>query len=222
MEGTSVRKIVAGELSTLSREDRIATLRARMEAVGAAPRPELPEEQGIPAPPTLQLTFPRRAVVHCTDTPAFVVEIIRAAVQEGNFVAVVGWPELLLSDVAQSLPNVVTVPDPGPDPLNTVAVLTEGMDVVIYRAEAPQELSPVRARPLLGKVRNGNAAVLLVNLTSPSPHLTLTAKVTRFHGIGPGTGRIRGLEIDVEITTKMGRRVQKLTVGEAQSHLRVV
>ncbi|QTH60288.1 hypothetical protein J5O04_03945 [Corynebacterium hindlerae] len=206
----------------MSREDRIATLRARMESVGAKPRPDFPEEQGIPAPQELQLTFPRRTVSHCTDTPAFAVEIIRTAVQNGNFVAVVGWPDLLLSDIGQALQNVVTIPDPGPDPLNTVAVLAEGMDVVIYRAEVSQELSPVRARPLLGKLRKGNAALLLVNLTSPSPHVTLTAKVVQFHGIGPGTGRIRGLEIDVDIATKTGCRTRRLTVGDVRPRLRVV
>lgn len=211
-----------GGLAGLSRADRIAHLRARMEAVGATPAPDIVPDQGIPAPGGAHFSLVKRAVTHCSDTPALVVEIIRTAVRDGNFVAVVGWPELLLADVEEGLSNVVAIPDPGPDPLNTVAVLTEGMDLVIYRTAAPLQLSPVRARPLLGKLRKGNAALLLINVRAPSPHLTVQAQVRNFHGIGPGTGRIQGLEIEIAVSGKTGTRHTMLKVGEVAPRLRVV
>lgn len=214
---------MAVDLSELSRADRVAVLRARMDAVGAAPAPDIVPDEGISAPEGLGISFPRKAVVHCSDTPAFVVEIVRTAVQDGNFVAVVGWPDLLLAEISQGLDKVVTVPDPGPDPLNTVAVLCEGMDVVIYRSGVQLELSPVRARPLLGKLRKGKAVLLLVNLTAPSPYLAMDAEVSGFHGIGPGTGRIRGFDIQVQLRMKTGVQSRRVRVGEAaRTQLRVV
>lgn len=223
MAGTSVRRKVAAELSGLSRADQVAALRARMDAVGASSAPDIVPDEGIPTPSGLGMNFPRKAVLQCSDTPAFVVEIIRTAVQEGNFVAVVGWPDLLLADISTGLEKIVAVPDPGSDPLNTVAVLCEGMDLVVYRSEAQLNLTPVRARPLLGKLRKGNAALLLVNLTAPSPYLVMDAQVQGFRGIGAGTGRIRGFDIEVELRTKMGVSSRTVRVGEPErAKLRVV
>lgn len=223
MTGTSVRTKVVADLSGLSRVDQVAALRARMDAVGVRPTPDIGPDEGIPAPDGLGVSFPRKAVLQCSDTPALVVEIIRTAVQEGNFVAVVGWPDLLLAEVGEGLEKIVAVPDPGPDPLNTVTVLCEGMDLVVYRSEAQLNLTPVRARPLLGKLRKGNAALLLINLTAPSPYLVMDAQVQGFRGIGAGTGRIRGFDIAVELRTKMGVRSRTVRVGEpVQIQLRVV
>ncbi|QGU02803.1 hypothetical protein CKALI_09740 [Corynebacterium kalinowskii] len=196
-----------------------------MDAVGAIPAPEVLPEEGIPGPVGLGVNFPRRVVLQCSDTPAFVIEIVRTAVQDGNFVAVVGWPDLLLTEIGQGLEKVVAVPDPGVEPLNTVAVLCEGMDLVVYRSEVQLSLSPVRARPLLGKLRKGNAALLLVGLTAPSPHVVMDAKVRGFHGIGPGTGRIRGFQIQVQLRAKTGVSTRVVQVGEPghkKTRLRVV
>lgn len=221
MTGTSVRK-VAGGLAGLDRAERIATLRARMAAVGAVPTPDVVSEPGLPAPAGLPLSFARRTVTQCSDTPALVLEIIRTVVGDGGFVAIVGWPDLLLADLGEGMANVVAIPDPGPEPLNTVAVLTEGMDLVVYRSEASLQLSPVRARPLLGKLRKGRAALLLVNLQVPSPQASLQAQVVNFHGIGAGTGRIRSLDIQVQVQRKTGHQSALVRVGVDRPRLRVV
>lgn len=211
--GTSVRKDVAVGLADLDRHERIAALRARMDQVGRTPAPELVPEEPLPVPYGLKLQLLRKTVCHMSDTPALVVEFLRAVVEGGGFVAVVGWPELILAELGEKLEHVVLVPDPGQDPLNTVAVLTEGMDMVVYRAPSSIALSPVRARPLLAKLRGGHAALLLINAQVPSPQLTIHARITQFHGIGAGTGRIRGMDIEVRALGKTGRQVQTLRIG---------
>ncbi|MEJ5927916.1 hypothetical protein WG915_04695 [Corynebacterium sp. H128] len=224
MLGTGVRKEVGMDLSGLSRQERIVALRTRMEAVGAAPAPEVTSADVLPVPRGLDLQLARQMVCQVSDTPAFIVELIRAVVADNNFVAIVGWPELLLAELQCGLERIVAVPDPGPDPLNTVAVLTEGMDLVLYRTEVPLELSPVRARPLLGKLRKSHAVLLLVNVRVSSPQLSITARVSDYQGIGPGVGRIRGMNMTVHIVGKTGVTTQSLTVGSVSQkpQLRVV
>ncbi|MDU0478769.1 hypothetical protein QVA66_05905 [Staphylococcus chromogenes] len=198
------------DLSTLGRQDRIAMLRARMEQLGAtAPEPVVTEDV-IPVPGRLGAVLqggglPKRSVIHVQDCSVLVVELLATLTQEGGYAAVVGWPDLLLAQVAESggkLAHLISVPYPGIEPLNTAAVLCEGMDLVLYRSEDALELSPVRARPLLAKVRAGRAGLVLVNATVASPAVTIGAEVKRYHGIGKGSGRIRGVELDIRVQQK--------------------
>ena len=102
------------------------------------------------------------------------------------------------------------------DPLGVAAVLTEGLDLVVYRSPVALALSPVRCRPLLGKLRKGRAALMMVGATVPSPALTVTGDIQAFHGIGRGTGRITGVDIRVRAQSKGGRPASaSITVGQA-------
>lgn len=156
---------------------------------------------------------PRRAVTHLSDTPALVVDMADSVTAEGGFVGVVGWPELSYAGISV-LERVIAVPDPGIDPLSVAGVLVEGLDLVVLHTPQPLNLSPVRARPLLARVRAGRAALLTVNARVPSPALSITGTVTGFHGIGRGTGRISGMDIRVE---SAGRRAAStvITLGHA-------
>ena len=154
----------------------------------------------------------RQAVTEVSDCPALVVEIIREVSGRGGHVGVVGWPDLSLADV-ERLEQVIVVPDPGGDPLGVTSVLVEGLDLVVWHSHVPLTLSPVRARPLLGRLRQGRAALLIVNLAVQSPAARVDARVTTYRGIGRGTGRIRGYDIAVKETTR--RASMTLNVGEA-------
>src|SRR5699024_12613711 len=103
--------------------------------------------------------IPRRQVWSLRNSPALAVEIISHVSAGGGHVGVVGWPELLLGQVVEQghLSRVVTFPDPAADPWSITGVLVEGMDVVFHHG-APVELSPARARPILARVRAGQAA----------------------------------------------------------------
>lgn len=161
--------------------------------------------------------LPRRAVTHMSDCPALVVEMLLATTEAGGHAGVVGWPELSYAALPpESLDRVIVVPDPGADPLGIAAVLVEGLDLVVYRNPVPLELTPVRARPLLGKLRTGRAALMLVGATVPSPALTVTGTVEQFRGIGKGTGRITGLDIRVRAQSKGAHPMSgTVTVGAA-------
>ena len=212
----------ATDLSGLDRAGRVDLLRSRMAAIGggqgAAPQPDMASPDVLPVHPELAKVLPgggleRRAVTEVSDCPALIVELIGQVTARGGHVGVVGWPELSLAGVVESgrLDNVITVPDPGTDPLGIVGILVEGLDLVVARWAAPLELSPVRARPLLARLRGGVAALVLVGARIPSPAVRIGAGVTTFRGIGEGTGRIRSVDIAVRVRAK-GRPPESATV----------
>ena len=236
MSGTSVRKTVAEvdlAASTVStgsigsaHAEQIAQLRSKMAQIGGA----VPGGDGDGTGFAQKITgsedvvslgeqfrfllpgggLPRHAVTHMSDTPALVAEMLLHVVEAGGHAGVVGWPEL------SYLGRIIAVPDPGVDPLGVAAVLTEGLDLVVYRSPVALALSPVRCRPLLGKLRKGRAALMMVGATVPSPALTVTGDIQAFHGIGRGTGRITGVDIRVRAQSKGGRPASaSITVGQA-------
>ncbi|WP_179154826.1 hypothetical protein [Corynebacterium fournieri] len=86
------------------------------------------------------------------------------------------------------------------------------------RTRSPLQLTPVRARPLLARIRKGQAALVCVNVHVPSPALTVTGQLADFHGIGRGTGRITGIDFDVRAETKGYRPASaRVTLGVAEA-----
>lgn len=217
MEGTSVRKDLAG----LSRPAQIDELRARMRSVAGgqpAAAPPTPREEGLEV--GLPWPVPRRRVTEVQDCPALVVEFIRHVTAAGGHVGVVGWPDLSYAGI-EHLDHVVAVPEPGMDPLGVASVLVEGLDLVVLRSAVEMNLSPVRVRPLMGRLRSGAAALVLVGWRAPAPALRIGATVAAYRGIGRGAGRITGYDIEVTLAEKAGRRKTTYTVGEKPA-LRVV
>ena len=125
-------------------------LRTRMRAMECGP-----EEELVDTLPGLARLLPagglaRRQVVHCASCPALVVELICHLTARGGYVGVVGWPDLLLAQVAEegAIERVVTVPDPGLESWMVTGVLAEGLDLVVHHGP-PGEVSPTKARPVL-------------------------------------------------------------------------
>ena len=81
--------------------------------------------------------LPRKAVSQVSDCATLVIEIISAVTEQGGYVAVVGWADLLFAGVVDSggdVSKIVSVPDPGIDALPVAAVFAEGMvDMVVCR-----------------------------------------------------------------------------------------
>ena len=216
-----------------SRADQIAELRARMAAIGGGgPQQVVEDAETLAVAGGLSLVLPngglpRRAVTHVSDTPALIVELIGQVAQAGGRAGVVGWPELSYAGIGEdAMERVVAVPDAGLDDLSVAGVLAEGLDLVVLRTRSPFQLTPVRARPLLARIRKGQAALVCVSVEVPSPALTVTGQLAQFHGIGLGIGRITGIDFDVRAQAKGYRpasaRVTLGTGGVEKRRLRAV
>lgn len=208
------------DLSDMSRAERIGALRSGMAAMGAAV-PELEQHSGQPATtqfrredvlaaPAIFSPFlpggglPRRAVTHATEQPLLAVELLAHVTARGGHAAVIGWPDLAYAGVIDAggvCDRIIAVPDPGPEPLSIVAVLCEGLDLVLYRGPV-LTLSATRARPLLARLRAGTAALMLSGTRVAAPALTVDSEITGYVGIGPGRGRIRGVELSLRVSAK--------------------
>lgn len=227
MKGTSVRERGDAALGALPRDERIRALRGRMAAIGVAGvQTSIAAEQSalagiIPVPEALSGLLPggglaRRTMVCMNECPTLAVHLLVHAARHGETVGVVGWPELCFAEMSEYedvFARVVYVPDPGIEPLSVAATLSEGLDLVF--CYLPQkEVTPSRARPLLGKLRRGTASIIVVGAQVSNPAVRLRATVRGFHGVGRGTGRIRTLELSVEVSARGLRNTATMHVGE--------
>lgn len=223
--GTDVRKVDGAELRGMSRDERIHILRGRMAALGAlgghgTPAPasvstprraskHFDTEDVVPVPEALAEAFPggglaRRAVSVFNECSPLVMHVLVHAARQGSSIGVVGWPDLCfaeMSEYSEAFRHVVCVPDPGIEPLSVAATLGEGLDLVC--CYLPQtEVTVSRARPLLAKLRRGTASVILVGAHIAGAAARVRGTVLGFHGVGQGVGRIRTIELKVEVAAR--------------------
>ncbi len=116
--------------------------------------------------------------------------------------ALVGLPGLGLLAAAElgvDLAKVVVVPDPGPDVLQILSILADGVDLIAVAAPAGPLAAPGRLRVLLGRLRQ-RGAVLLVAGTWPGADLVLTTRMGDWEGLGAGHGRLRDRTLEVQVS----------------------
>lgn len=121
------------------------------------------------------------------------------AAPPGAWSAVVGMPDLgvlAAAELGVDLDRLALIPDPGPDPLQVISVLADGVDLIA--AVPPADLPPARLRVLTGRLRQ-RGAVLLVMGRWPGADLTLKVRDVRWSGMGQGHGRLRDRELDIEV-----------------------
>jgi len=119
-------------------------------------------------------------------------------------------PDLGLLAAAEhgvDLDRIVVVPHPGPDILQVLSVLVDGVDIVVVAPPAKMRIPPSRLRVLTGRLRQ-SGALLLVAGSWPTADLVLDSRITGWSGIGRGHGRLRDRELTVEVRGRgaAGRR----------------
>lgn len=118
--------------------------------------------------------------------------------------ALVGMPDLGLlaaSELGVDLDRVVLIPDPGPDALQVLSVLADGVDIIAAappRGSAGWTVAPARLRVLTARLRQ-SGAVLLVAGAWPGADLVLDSRIERWTGLGRGHGRLKDRELIVEV-----------------------
>lgn len=113
--------------------------------------------------------------------------------------ALVGLPEvgmLAAAELGVDLDRVVLVPDPGPDVLQILSVLADGVDMIAVLP--PKVLPPSRLKVLNARLRQ-SGAVLLVAGRWPGADLVLQSRIEGWVGLGQGHGRLRDRELVIEV-----------------------
>ena len=130
---------------------------------------------------------------------------------EAPWSALVGMPGVGLLAAAEfgvDLDRVVVIPEPGPDVLQVLSILIDGVDMIAVALPAGARPGPSRQRVLTGRLRQ-HGAVLLVMGPWPGADLVMTARSVGWTGLGQGHGRLRDHELVVEVSGRgaaAGRR----------------
>lgn len=211
-------------------------LRRRVAEAGGAPVTEAWSGQGstgrihaVPAP--LAEVLPRGgiaggSVVGLRGDGATSLLFALLSATPGAWSALVAMPDLGLLAAAElgvDLNRVVVVPEPGPDLLQVISILVDGVDVVA--ATVPPGVRPGlgRMRVLGGRLRQRGA--MLVTLGGwPDADLVLTGAWQHVTGLGDGFGRLRDRELSVEVSGRgIGRpRRTSLLFSSSREAVRVV
>jgi hypothetical protein len=225
------------------RAETVAALRRRLDAA-AGERAAIPSATRTPEPDVLAVPETLAPLLPGRGLPRGGVISVRAASVDGGrtpppgatslllsllaaprgpWIAVVGIPGFGVAAAAEmgiDLERLVVIPDPGPDMLQVLSVLSDGIDLIA--ATPPADLPPARLRVFTGRLRQ-HGAVLLVAGRWPGADLGLTVREMRWIGLGEGHGRLRDRELDVEVAgRRLGApRTVTLTVRATRTAVRV-
>ena len=119
--------------------------------------------------------------------------------------ALVGMPDvglLAAAELGVELDRVALIPDPGPDLLQVLSILADGVDIIAVapaRSASGIGATPARMRVLTARLRQ-SGAVLLVAGSMPGADLVLDCRVEGWTGMGRGHGRLRHRELVVGVS----------------------
>jgi len=189
------------------RQQVLAELRRRMAGLDDG-KVAQPSPGTLPVLPGLSGLFPRGglprgAVVSVTgDAGATSLLFALLTGPQRSWSAVVGMPGLGLLAAAElgvDLTKVVLVPDPGPDVLQILSVLADGVELIAVATPSGPLGSAARMRVLTGKLRQHGATVLASG-GWPGAELVLRTRTLGWTGLGRGHGRLRDREVEVTVT----------------------
>lgn len=163
---------------------------------------------------------PRAAVTSVADCPAAHVDMIAATTRASGCVAIVGYPQLALAAIDASggnLERLVVIPDPAPHAAAVVGTLLEGLDMVFYRPSV--DVTPTFARPVEARLHKSQCALVVSGQTWPRAQMNIDVRVVGVTGLGRGSGRIRGIEVDGQVWGKsQPPRSFHAVLGDVDAH----
>src|SRR6478752_5148564 len=150
------------------RAQMVGELRQRMATVGAAD----PDDSGpvLPVAAPLAAALPRGglargSVVSVLGQGATRLLFTLLAGPEAPWTALVGMPGVGLLAAAEfgiDLDRVVVIPEPGPDVLQVLSILVDGVDMIAVALPSQVMPSPSRQRVLTGRLRQRGSVLLVM------------------------------------------------------------
>lgn len=208
---------VALEKGRHDRAEQLEQLRRQIAAVSgkvglrrqAEERPveALPSSENLlPLPESLAEVLPRGlprgTVAVLSGAGSLPVGMVAAVTAAGGHVAVVGLPGfglLAAAEMGADLSRLAVIPDPGVDPVEIVAVLIDGMDLVVLGL-AGRSVPPTRSRAVVARARQRGCTLLVTQGQWQGASIRMDARVRGYEvTAGPGFGRIGAVRIGCTI-----------------------
>lgn len=205
-----MRAAVASGGSLPDRAEQLQQLRRQMAAVSgkvgpswAAPDPSVPvttpvttrSESLLPVPESLAGLLPgglpRGTVAVLSGARSLAVGLVASVTAAGGNVSVVGLPDfglLAAAEMGADLSRLAVIPNPGTDPVEIAAVLTDGMDLVVLGL-AGRSVPATRARAVVARARQRGCSLLVTHGDWQGASLRMHARVCGYEIAGGGTGR---------------------------------
>lgn len=157
----------------------------------------------LPVTDTLVDLFPwgglrRGSTVAVRGSTSLLLALLAAASAAGSWAVLVGMPRvgvLAAAELGVAVERLALVPSPGPDPARVLAALLDGIDLVAV-ATTGAGVSPSIGRRLSARARN-RGAVLLSFGPWPGADVELSCSVSRWSGLGNGSGALTGRSVTV-------------------------
>ncbi|NKS78771.1 hypothetical protein GS539_24850 [Rhodococcus hoagii] len=89
-------------------------------------------------------------------------------------------------------------------------MLADGIDFVLLSL-AGADVPPSRARSVTARCRRNGTVFAFTDAAGRPPICNLDARITAYHGIEPGYGRITGVDLEVRATAR-GQQPRRRTV----------
>jgi hypothetical protein len=98
------------------------------------------------------------------------------------------------AEAGVAVERLALIPRPGPDWVDTVGALLDGLDIVVVAT--PSGVAPALATRLAAKTRQRGGVLIPVG-TWPGADLILEVESSSWHGLGTGLGRLRRRSVEV-------------------------
>ncbi|WP_405167162.1 hypothetical protein OG203_19945 [Nocardia sp. NBC_01499] len=193
-------------------DDQLEVLRARMAAipsrVGASAQADVHEQDVLGVPGGLGRLLPagglvKGSVVVCSGN-SLVNGLLAAVTGSGKSAAVIGCHQLGLlaaAEMGADLSRLAHIPQPGQDRLAVLAVLLDGLDLVVLDL-AGAAVAPSRSRALMARVRSHRSVLVVTGGDWAGSDLRLESRPAAYSGLGRGRGRLQSVHLDVRVSGK--------------------
>jgi hypothetical protein len=152
----------------------------------------------------------RTGEAYAVDSPSLAMAMVAGASQAGEWIAIVGAPDLGLEAAAGfgiDLERAVVVPHPGELWLSVTAGLLDVATLVIVKP--PEPVSAQQAERLKSRLRIKDAALVCWG-EWPRSEATLTITETSWLGLGQGHGRLTARRVMVSV--RQGGPVRRVSL----------
>lgn len=216
-------------LTTLPLPERLEALRARMSAVpsrvGSSSRDEAQERDVLPILGELGRLLPDHGlvkgnVITCSSS-SLMLGLLAAVTGAKRLAAVIGCRRIGLlaaAEMGADLSRLFHIPQPGEDPLAVLAVLLDGLDLVVFDL-AGTSVPPSRSRALMARVRSHRSVLVVTGGYWVGSDLQLKSRPVAYGGLGRGHGRLQSIHLDVQVSGKgLQPRSSRLVLAGSGPH----